>query len=95
MTYGTVADTYFVGRRSSRLSPDRRSRTVPIGKGPAVQHMRRGFIALTAHFAHVYLAHHPPQSSKSGSKTSRLEISFVSAARKPATHRGKMIKLIN
>jgi hypothetical protein len=68
MTYGTSANTYLVGRRSSRWSPDRRSRTVPIGKGPAIQHERRGLIALTAHFAHSCLAHHPQTP---GSKTSR------------------------
>ena len=62
MTCGTSANTYLVGRRSSRLSPDRRSRTVPIGKGPAIQHQGRGLIALTTHFAHFYLAHHLPPS---------------------------------
>ena len=78
MTYGTFANTYLVGRRSSRLSPDRRSRTVPIGKGPAIQHMRRGLIALMAHFSALLFGppspHHP---QKPGSKTSRLDTSFV------------------
>ena len=60
MTYGTSANTYLVGRRPSRSSPHRRSRTVPIGKGPAIQHRRRGLIAPKAHFAHFYLTRHPP-----------------------------------
>ena len=92
MTYGTFANTYLLGRRSYRLSPDRRSRTVPIGKGPAVQHMRRGLIALTAHFEHLYLAHHPQSPAP---KRAARETSFASTARKPATRGGKMLKLIN
>ncbi len=96
MTYGTSANTYLVGRRPSRSSPHRRSRTVPIGKGPAIQHMRRGLIALTAHFAHFYLARHPPnQPQRLPPKRAARETSFASAAWKPATHRGKMLKLIN
>jgi hypothetical protein len=86
MTYGTSANTYLVGRRSSRSSPHRRSRTVPIGKGPAIQHRRRGLIALMAHFAHSNLA---PPFPKDGPKTSRLEGGIVSAARKPRTPQGQ------
>ena len=64
MTYGTSANTYLAGRRPSRSSPHRRTRTVPIGKGPAIQHMGRGPIALTAHCAHCYLTHRPLQTSR-------------------------------
>jgi hypothetical protein len=61
--------------------------------------MRRGLIALTAHFAHFHLARHPPNhppqtNPMAASKTGR-ETSFASAAWKPATHGGKMLKLIN
>jgi hypothetical protein len=58
--------------------------------------MRRGLIALTAHFAHFYLARHPPnQLERRPPKRAARETIFASAAWKPATHRGKMIKLIN
>ena len=60
MTYGTSANTYLVGRRPSRSSPHRQSKTAPIGKRPAIRHRRRGLIALEAHFAHFYLTNHPP-----------------------------------
>jgi hypothetical protein len=46
MTYGSSANT-------SRLSPDRRSKAAPIGKrenDPAIQHRRRGLIALAGAF---------------------------------------------
>jgi hypothetical protein len=56
MTYGTSANTYLVGRRPSRSSPHRRSKTVPIGKGSAILHTRKGLIAL---FAHLNFANHP------------------------------------
>jgi hypothetical protein len=64
MTYGTSANTYLVGRRPSRSSPHRRSRNRPARQGPAIQHMGRGPIALTAHCAHFYLTHRPLQTSR-------------------------------
>jgi hypothetical protein len=99
MTYGTSANTYLVGRRPSRSSPHRRSRTAPIGRGPAIQHMRRGLMAHTALMAHIppwNLARHPPNHlQRRPPKRTARETSFASAAWKPAPHRGKMLKLIS
>jgi hypothetical protein len=100
MTYGTADNTYLVGRRPSRSSPHQRNRTVPIGKGPAIQHTRRGLRAITAHFAHRYLARHPPNHPPPHPKPASEanlppETTLASAAWKLATHRGKMLKLIH
>jgi hypothetical protein len=74
MTYGTSANTHRVATRLSRSSPHRRSRTVPVGKPQAIQHMRRGLMAhtaLRAHFPHANLIGHPPAiSPNTASKTS-------------------------
>ena len=87
MTYGTSANTYLVGRRPSRSSPYRRSRTVPRQRtGDPATYGAYGA------FRTFKLANHPLNTS---SKTSRVETSFASAAWKPATHRSKMLKLMN
>jgi hypothetical protein len=59
MTNGTSANTY-------RLSPDRRSKTAPISKGPAIQHRGRELIALTAHFSlpQPEITHPPGQDAQ-------------------------------
>ena len=96
MTYGTSANTYLVGRRPSRSSPHRQSRTVPIGKGPAIQHMRRGTYGAYGAFRALLFGPPLPNHLQSPSLTrAACETSFASAAWKPATHRGKMLKLIN
>jgi len=88
MKYGKFANTYLVGRGSSRLSPDRRSRTVPIGKGPDDPAREKGLYRAYGAFRALLLG---TSSSESGTTTSRIETSFASAARKPATHGGKML----
>jgi hypothetical protein len=90
-----VPNTYLVGRSPSRSSPHRRSRTIPIRKGPAIQHRRRGLIAPRAHFAHFYLARHSPNHPPTISKTTCPRDQLHLPAWKPATHRGKMLKLIH
>jgi hypothetical protein len=96
MTYGTSANLYLLGRQTVPYVAGPAEQTAPIGKGPATQHRRRGLIALTAHFAHfIWPAIPPNEPQRPPPKRAAREISFASAARKPATHRGKMLKLIN
>ena len=77
MTNWTFTDTYLVGRKIVPFVTAPAKQNHSDRRRTGDQHMRKGLIALTAHF---YLARHP-------SKTSRRETSFAAAARKPATHR--------
>jgi hypothetical protein len=58
MTNGTFTNTYLIGRRSSRLSPHRRSKTTPIGEGTGDPAQERGTYDA---FRAFKLANHPPK----------------------------------
>src|SRR5580698_6566165 len=64
-TYGTSANTYLVGRRASRSSPHRRSRTVPIERtGDPVQ--EQATYGASREFRAFNLANHPQPTPRAG-----------------------------